>query len=1057
MPFQWIKTWFSAGSFCLVLQLNVCYSQLLPYWQNPEVVNVNKLPARATSISYPNQELAIVANRDASPRKLSLNGTWKFNFAEAPSKAPKDFFQSSYTDANWKTLLVPANWELQGYGKPWHRLTHQIWEQKGVDQPYIPEDYNPTGSYRKTFILPKEWKGMQVTLHVGAASSALQVWVNGTFVGYSEDNRLPAEFDITPYLTQNENLIALQVMQWCDGSYLEDQDHWRMSGITREVYLEAAPKVQLYDFAVRTDLDEKYEDAELQIRPEIVKFDKTNTKDWTISAQLYDENKKPVLPQPLKIGVEKILNEYHPQIGNRPFGNLMKINIKNPKKWSAEFPNLYTLVLSLKDDKDQLVEARSTRIGFREIDISDGQFKVNGVPVLLYGVNRHDWDASTGKAENKEAMRRDAQLMKQLNVNASRSSHYPNPPYWYELCDEYGIYVMDEANIESHGKGSLFSNIPSWHTTFLERGIRMAERDKNYPSIVSWSLGNEAGFGPNHAALSAWIKEFDPTRPIHAEGAQNIYGYNWPKPEPKDRIYTDFLSRMYRLTDDMIDLATKSDDHRPVIWCEYAHSQGNSTGDLESYWKAIRKYPRLVGGYVWDWRDQLVTKKSEDGKTLWKHGKDFGQEQADLNPVQKGLISADGKIKSGGWQAKYVWQRIKIKADSISKGKFRVHNRHFRTNLNAYNIVWKITEDGELIQSGIAESLDILPGKTGILKIPLPEFKTKQGLRYHIKIAFLLKEDQPWAKKGFEVAAEQFLLAYIPKEHSFITAPSLTLEETDSQITVSANDVNVVFDKKTGTLIEYSLKGENIIKVPSKANFWRAPTDNDLASGMLKRQKVWKEASVNQKLICISSQKKDSNIKVVTEHKLGETESLLKQEYTILADGSIQLDYQLEPVANLPDIPRMGWQLQIPVEYDQLQWFGRGPLESYADKKTGALLGRYTESVKKDFIYYVRPQESSNKTDVYWAELKNNNGKGLRIESISRPLSLSAWPFTQDEIEQANRIEELKFGKTITLNIDHKQMGVGGDNTWSIDARPHKPFRIAVKPYRYSFRLSIID
>ena len=1037
----------------ILFSCRLAHAQIKPHWQNPDVVQVNKLPARATSISYPNEAMALVANRDASPRKVSLKGNWKFHWAEAPSKAPKDFFEPGYADKSWKEIPVPSNWELHGYGKPWQRLTPQIWKDKDVKLPEVPTDYNPTGSYRKTFVLPEAWESMQITLHVGAASSALLVWVNGQEVGYSEDNRLPSEFDITPYLKKKGNLVALQVMQWSDGSYLEDQDHWRMSGITREVFLEAAPQVQLFDFEVRTDLDKNYEDAELQIRPEIMNYDGTDTKDWTVSAQLYDDQNQEVLDSALVIGLDKILNEYYPQIGNRPFENLMKVTVENPKKWSAEFPNLYTLVLSLRDAQGELLEARSTRVGFREIDISDGQFKVNGVPVLLYGVNRHDWDATTGKAVTKEAMRRDAELMKQLNVNASRSSHYPNPPYWYELCDEYGIYVMDEANIESHAVGSLLSNIPAWHTTFLERGIRMVERDKNYPSIISWSLGNEAGFGPNHAALSAWIKEFDPSRPIHAEGAQNIYGYRWPKPEPNDRVYTDIVSRMYRLTEDMIDLATKPNDNRPVIWCEYAHSQGNSTGDLEGYWQAIRKYPRLVGGFVWDWRDQLISKAEENGKPLWKHGEDFGQAQEDLYPIQKGLISADGQVKSGGWQAKYVWQRVKIEADSLGKGKFKVENRHFRTNLNTYEVQWEITEEGKPVQKGTTPAPDIEAGKTGNLQIEIPKMAIEPGLRYHLKISFVLKKDELWAEKGFDVASEQFLLYNKPAPFTSEKEGATQVMESAEKITLSTQDVQITFDKSTGLMTSYSIQGQNLISVAPKANFWRPATDNDRASGMPNRQGVWKEASENQVLKSISVIQQDAAATVKTIHQLGQTDAFVTQEYTLSGNGLLSLNYQLRPEPGMPEIPRVGWQLQIPNTYDQLQYFGRGPWETYADKKTGAFFGQYATSVNSDYVYYVRPQESSNKTDVYWAELTNIDGLGIRIEAENELLSLSAWPFTQEQISSANRIEDLAFGKTITLNIDHKQMGVGGDNTWSLDAQPHTPFRIPATAYNYSFTI----
>ena len=1033
----------------------VINAQDIPYWQTPNVVQVNKLPARATSMSYPTIAMALHGNRDASPRKLSLNGNWKFNWYEAPNKAPKAFFTPDFNDTDWNTIPVPSNWELHGYGKPWQRLTPEIFKNFDVSLPHVPENYNPTGCYRKTFNMPDNKKDMRHILHIGATSSAISVWVNGQYVGYSEDNRLPSEFDITPHLKENNNLIAFKVLQWCDGSYLEDQDHWRMSGITREVYIETVPNVQLYDFAVRTDLDDSYKNAQLQIRPKIKVHESINTEDWTIEAQLYDENKTSVLEAPLRVNVNKVQNEYHPPLGNRPFENLMQTTVLNPKKWSAEFPNLYTLVLALKDENGKLIEARSTKIGFREIDISDGQFKVNGVPVLLYGVNRHDWDAKTGKAFSREAMQRDAALMKQLNVNASRSSHYPNDPYWYELCSAYGIYVMDEANIESHGVGSLLSNIPEWHTSFLERGIRMVERDKNHPSIISWSLGNEAGFGPNHAALSAWIKEMDPTRPIHSEGAQNIYGYRWPKPEPNDKIYTDIISRMYRLTDDMIDLATKPNDNRPVIWCEYAHSQGNSTGDMEGYWKAIRKYPRLVGGFVWDWRDQLLTKQSTDGKTLWKHGADFNQKPEDLLPIQKGLISADGEIKSGGWQAKYVWQRVKIEADSLEKGKFKVENRHSRTNLNAFNVVWKITEDGKIIQSNTVEAPNIEAGKQGALTLNLPELTPKPNKRYHLNISFVLKEDKPWATKDFAVASEQFLLYFQPETTEKPKTPEFKISETVRELKISTNGINMVFNKDSGQLITYGFDNKNYIKKALTPNFWRAPTDNDLASGIIKRQGYWKTIAKNLKLTDFETVSSNEAYSVKTTFQDDEKDVRIHLDYTIQSDGSMEVLYQFLPKSNLPNIPRVGLQMEIPTQLDELNWFGRGPLESYADKKTGAFLGYYHNSVKNDFTYYVRPQESSNKTDVYCATLTDNSGKGLKIEALNIPVNISVWPFTQQQLEKAIRIEELDFSDSNTLNIDFKQMGVGGDNTWNIEAAPHKAFQIPAKPYEYRFSIHL--
>jgi len=1025
-----------------------------PPYQDPTVIQINKLPARATSISYPTEALAIDAERTASPRYMSLNGTWAFHLEDAPRDAPQDFWLPSYDIDDWASITVPSNWELEGFGKPWHRLTHQIWEKKGIGPPNVPEDYNPTGSYRRTFTIPAGWTGQQVTLHVGAATAAMYVWVNGREVGYSEDDRLPAEFDITPYLLPGNNVLAIRVLQWSDGSYIEDQDHWRMSGIHRNVYLEMAPQTQIFDFAVRTDLDEDYRDAELQIRPEIKQYDTTTITDWTVSAQLFDADRKAVLDSALQLPVGRILNEMHPQIGNRPFDNLMSVTVENPRKWSAEDPYLYTLVLYLRDDSGNLMETRSCRVGFRELEWTDGEFRVNGVPVLLYGVNRHDWDPRTGKAVDRARMREDAELMKKMNVNASRSAHYPNPPYWYELCDEYGIYVMDEANVESHGKGSLFSNRPQWHQAFVDRAIRMVERDKNYPSIVTWSLGNEAGYGPNHAAMAAWIKEYDPTRPVHHEGAQNIYGYRWPKPEPKDRPSTDFRSRMYRMIDDMISLAAQPDDDRPIIWCEYAHSQGNSTGDLQAYWDAIRTYPKLVGAYVWDWRDQLVEKPNPGGPPLWAHGPDFGQEQADLNPVQKGLITADGQIKSGGWEAKKVWQRMSIEAVDLPSGQFRVTNRHFRTNLDAFTWTWTVTRNGEPTATGILGGPDVPASTTQPWVIPIDSTWWAQPGRYHLRISMRLAEDKPWSDSGYELAWEQFELPSTPQTPEVATPGTLSMEQNTNDITVLGDDFTLQWDAQTGLLTDYSFAGKAMMENALRPNFWRAPTDNDRASGIYDRLGVWEHMPDRLRTTDVSVVTGKNQVSVQVHQRDDSTQTELAIVYTATPDGRLAIDYQLFPGGAMPNLPRVGLQMGIPKALNSFSWFGRGPHETYADKKHGAAFGRYGESISDDFVYYVRPQESGNKTDVYSATFSGEDAPvSLRVEAIGEPLQLSAWPYTQADIQAANRIEELEPADHIILNIDHAQMGVGGDNTWNIDARPHAPFRLPAKSYQYRFLL----
>lgn len=1048
---------------CLLLATSVAPTRVpAQAYQNQRVSGENRLPARATSISYPTEALALQGDRQASPRYRPLDGEWQFAWFRSPGDVVEGLVAENTRYRDWATITVPRNWELEGFGKPWHRLTPQLFTPKGVAPPQVPEDYNPVGIYRRTFTLPEDWDGQQVTLHVGAASSALYAYVNGKYVGYGEDERLPSEFDVTPYLHGGENTLALKVIRWSDGSYLEDQDHWRMSGITRSVHLEANPKVQLYDFAIRTDLDEDYRDATLEIRPEIKVYDSVDVSGWTLEAQLYRAGSRVKLSDTLRLEVAQILGEYYPPIGNRPFGNLLRTVVENPAKWSAEFPHLYRIVFYLRDGEGRLVETRSTRIGFREIETDErGQLLVNGVPILLYGVNRHDWDPVMGKAESKAAMRRDVELMKQLGVNASRSSHYPNPPYWYELCDEYGIYVMDEANLETHGLGSLLSNDPTWSNAYLDRAIRMVERDKNHPSIVSWSLGNEAGFGANHAAMYSWIKYHDPTRLVHCEGAQDMYGYRWAEPEAKDLPYTDLVSRMYRLTEDMVDLATQPGDNRPVIWCEYAHSQGNSTGDLAGYWEAIRRYPRLVGAFVWDWRDQLVLKKDSAGIRLWAHGADFDQSQGDLMPVQKGLVGADGRVKSGGHQARYVWQRIHATATDLAAGKFRVENRHFRTGLDAYDLRWTITADGEEVASGEAASPSIAPGESGPLEIELPELDYRSGWRYYLSLTWHLREDKPWAPAGYRVAAEQFPIYHRPAvasrlfENGDVLTSSDTpvLTEEGNRITVTAGPTRYVFDRTTGSLSDFFIDGRQLTAGFSRPNFWRPLTDNDRAARTEDRLGAWKQAAEEMEPIDYRTERQGDRLLLAFDLWLPRAGAKFTLTYTTLATGELTVEYVLVPGPQSPDLPRIGWQLPLIPELDSLRWFGRGPWETYADKKTGAPFGRYRESVSQDFVHYVRPQESSNKADVWWLELSDSAGVGLRVEAGERPFSASAWPYTQAAIDTADRIEELRTGSVITLNIDAGQQGVGGDNTWSMDARPHEDFRLSAVPVSYRFRL----
>ncbi|MEM7572201.1 MAG: glycoside hydrolase family 2 TIM barrel-domain containing protein [Bacteroidota bacterium] len=1061
-------------------------------WMNPEVIGRNKLRPRATSQSYPSEAAALAADPWDSGRRQSLDGDWDFRLVQNPDEVPVAWFAADFRLRNWDKIPVPANWELQGYDRPWQRLTHQIWQDDPLP-PRVPTDYNPVGLYRRTFSVPADWDGMQLTLHIGAATSAYYVYLNGQPIGYSEDDRLPAEFDATPYLQAGENLIAVQAIRWSDGAYIEDQDHWRLSGIHRSVYLEAAPATQLFDFGVRTELGEDYENAQLQIRPRIKQYGPQEVEQWTLDVQLYDADQQPVAGVADTISLSRILNEYYPVQGNIPFGNLLSIPVEGPALWSAESPYLYTLLLNLRDENGELRESRSTKVGFRELTVDElGQLLVNGNPTKLYGVNRHDWHPQRGKAVDLEVMEQDARLMKRLGVNAVRSSHYPNPPEWYDLCDRYGIYVMDEANVESHGKGSLFQNLPEWHHAIVDRGVRMLERDKNHPSIISWSVGNEAGFGPNYAAMCAWMKEADPTRLIHAEGAQSVYGYFWPTPEPQDRHWTDIVARMYRPTERMIDLATNPQDQRPVIWVEYAHSQGNSTGDMAGYWAAIRKFPRFLGGFVWDWRDQLIIGEYDDyGRPVYRHGPDFNdQPWDDLLPVQKGLIGADGHMKSGGWDSKKAWQRAEISAD-IAGHFFRpgnqaefggdafvlsaeeplkigLINHHETTDLNAYDWWWYLETDGIVTDSGRIDLPSVRP--IGLLSprertltpaevdIQLPEqIITRYGSCHQLRISMQLPEATVWAPKGYELAWEQFELPSPVErvDNSELLVVSRGVEQAEYwELNRTVEEEQIRVSRTTGELLVYGKAQQNLLENLTP-NFWRPATDNDRASQMPARQARWQAAGKQRQLSQLDwIIEGPDTVGIRTQFRLAAVGGSLEISYRLLPAAGVRLDYRLWAPEGLPDVPRIGLQGKVPRSLRHASYLGRGPHESYLDKQEGMAIGRYEFDAFVDYYSYVRPQESSNRSGVRQMVLQTDDEQvSLEIIALGESLNCSLWPYSQDNIGAANRQDELQESDWLTLNIDHAQMGVGGDNTWSLDARPKLPFRLPSGVYRYSFIL----
>lgn len=1042
-------------------QVNKKHTNQIRPWENPQVSGINRLPAKATSVSYASIEVAKKAERSASSRYKSLNGDWKFSWAPTPDKAPEDFYQENYNDSNWPTIPVPANWELHGYGTAIY--TNIKYPFKPVEPPFTPVDDNPTGCYKTSFEVPSNWKDMQISLNFGGVSSAYYVWLNGKMVGYSEDSRLPTHFDISPFLKEGKNNLSVKVYRWSDGVYLEDQDHWRLSGIHREVYLTAAPKVQLYDFFVKTDLDEEYQDATLKIRPKIKAFDNASLEGYVLETQLFDDSGNQILEEPLSIKAKAIYNEKYGQ-RDKPDFAMLKAHIKNPKKWSAESPNLYTIVFCLKDPNGNIAETRSTKIGFREIEFIDGELFVNGESTLLYGVNRHDHSALKGKVVSEELMLKDILLMKKFNINAVRTSHYPNTESWYDLCNEYGIYLMDEANLETHGIGGKLSNDASWSSAFLERAVRMVERDKNHPSIIFWSLGNESGSGFNHATMAEWMRYFDDTRYIHYEGAQITHGKKRIDDKlVKDPSYVDMVSRMYSPIEYMVNMANFKEETRPVIWCEYAHSMGNSTGNLFEFWDAIRENKRMIGGYIWDWVDQGLLQKTSEGEEYYAFGGDMGDiEINSKNFCLNGIVDPARKPKPALWECKKVFQPIKITAKNLNNGEIEILNRHDFTNLNNFDVFWELQEDGKLLKSGILEEINLEPNKTKTVKIPFKSPKVKAGAEYFLRIGFKLKEATNWASKGHEIAWEQLKLPFskVLPESDSTKFSNLTSAEDANSVNIIGKGFSIVFNKKSGDLVSFKHQNEELIHKPLVPNFWRPTTDNDRGGGKTpKTLGIWKDAGKTKELKSIKIKKhSDNTIEVNTIHLINDVNATLSINYNVYGDGTILVEnkFHVDSPDSLPMLPKYGMQVEISKQFDTFTYLGKGPHENYNDRNLSADVGLYSESVSNDYYMYIRPQESSNKTNVRWLSLTDKNGKGFYVAGVSSYLSVSAWPYTTQNIDNALHTYDLKKEDFITLNIDYKQMGVGGDDSWSKNALPHEQFRVPVKDYSYSFLIKPI-
>ncbi len=1038
-------------------------------WEEPLVTSINREPARATSYSFPTPESAQEGDRDKSGRVLFLNGPWDFRYSPNPAAAPDSFFNSRVS--GWEVIEVPSNWELKGYDIPIYKSA--VYPFRPVNPPYVPDDYNGVGSYQRVFTLPPEWEGLNITLHFGGVSSAFRVWVNGRFLGYGEDSCLPSEFNITPYVRQGENLMSVQVIRWSDASYLEDQDHWRMSGIHREVMLMAEPKAMIYDFFYQTTLDSNFNDAVFSLRPSIRNLTGTPLKGYHLKVQLYDREKNPLFKECLVKPVEEIVNEAHPRLDKVKFG-LIEAGVAGPRKWSDEDPYLYTLVMWLEDGGGSVLEARSCKVGFRSIGFSPvtGKLLINGRETYLYGVNRHDHDPVKGKALSRSDILKDVRQIRQFNFNCIRTAHYPNDPWFYDVCDEYGILVIDEANHETHGTGGLLSNKPEWTPAFMERVTRMVMRDKNHPSVIIWSLGNEAGSGPNHAAMAGWVHDFDITRPVHyepAQGSPGKSGYLAPgdpgyPPDhshriqnPVDQYYVDIVSRFYPgiFTPEL--LVNQPGDNRPVLFVEYAHSMGNSTGNMKDFWDVFRSLPRIIGGCIWDYKDQGILRTNPSGKSYYAYGGDFGEQVHDGNFCINGIVASDGRPKAALYECKWVYQPVSCTMTDHEELTVRIVNRHAVKSLGEYVPVLELLENGFPVLQRDLPVISLAPGKDTIISLKSYMPLLKNDKEYLLNIKFKLGKALPWAEKGHLVASDQFpLTGLVQKKEYSRPFPALSIKEEENLIRVVGAGFQWVFSRETGSLSSWMFKGRELVTASLLPDFTRPLTDND--------RRGWKSdliladwyRVVPSLIQCSVDLLPDGVVHVVSRYRLIGDRATAVVEYFLNGKGTLKVSFRLDADPSLPDIPKVGMQCAIDSAYRQITWYGRGLLENYTDRYHGFHAGIYSLPISEFIEPYVMPQENGNRLDVRWMALTNEAGQGLVVVADSL-LSMSAWPWTEENLNQAVYTHELVETGPISLNIDLIQMGVGGNDSWSEVGQPLPQYRVKARNWNYSFYMAPVD
>jgi beta-galactosidase len=1018
-------------------------------WENPHVYGIGKEPGRATYTPFPDEASALDEHR-ASTFIQSLDGMWKFHWVKRPELRPVDFYKPEFDVSSWKEIPVPSNWEMQGYGTPiYTNITYPFKR----DYPRVtdtPDDHSwtayderdPVGSYRREFTLPATWSGRQTYLAFNGVNSAFYVWINGQKVGYSQDSRMTSEFNISKYLKPGNNLIAVEVYRWCDGSYIEDQDFWRMSGIFRAVTLVSRTAMHLRDFQVQTPFDTAYENSTFKLHGTVQNLDSRITS-ASLEAKLLDADGKPVFATMRKLNVraggEADLDIQQP--------------VKTPNKWSAESPYLYKLILTLKDSKGGTLEVIPCSVGFRQSEIKGNQILFNGKKLMIKGVNRHEFDPDLGQVVTREMMIADIKLMKQHNINADRTCHYPNVPEWYELADKFGLYILDEANVESHGYGSNeiqpISDGEDYRDAIVDRLRRTIERDKNHPSIIGFSMGNEAGYGANFTAAKEWAKSHHPEFFI-------IY-------EPGNSIHGDALTPMYAKPQNIVDYYNRFGKGRPFFEIEYAHAMGNSTGNFQQYWDLFESEPWAHGGFIWDWVDQGIRKKAADGKEFWAYGGDFGDKPNDDNFNTNGLVLPDRTPHPGLAEVKKSYADIKVEPLDLLHGKIRIRNKYNFIDLGFIRATWALQENGKTIQSGDVPLGSIVPGQAGEVALNVHQPMLLPGAEYFLTVTFALAHETAWAPAGHIVTWDQFKVPFeVPPASNRKTdnLPAVTLSEVPGEVVASNDSFSIAIDAASGSIFSYNVGGRELLSAPLEPNYWRPPTDNDRGNHMPQRQGIWQLASIHRVATSVKGEQPAPNVvKVTANAKLPAGSAMQACVYTIYGDGSVEIDSVFEPGETpLPDLPRVGMQMRVIHALRHVEWYGRGPQENYWDRNLGASVGIYKASVDNLWFPYVEPQETGNRTDIRWVSFTDDQGFGLKATGMPQ-LSFSAWPFRMSELEHEKtplnigrkHSAEILPSDDITVNLDYRQMGVGGDDSWG--APTHKEFSLPATGYSYKFLL----